>query len=188
MSEEQLRDHEKILLEFESDLLKFEKYLQHKEEQINKKEEDVDQLIKSGQGMPKRPIESLVQEELKECLTKWQRRGVPTFKLMVEIQKSSWGKQTIGAYKHTLIIRKDAVRDRMKLLAERDKNRVKSASEHATSIWSFLTSFIGYLVILGTILLLAGPPFVMNLIRNEIAKGEWTHHEHPPADITDLET
>ena len=169
-------------------MLKFEKYLKDKEEHINKKEEDVDQRIKSGVGMPKRPIESLVQEELQDCLAKWQKRGVPTFKLLAEIQKTSWGKQTIGAYRHSLIIRKQAILARMKREAEIEKTRVKSATERASSLWSTLKSWFGYLVILAVVLVLVGPPLVMNWVRNEIATGEWTHLEQAPAEIVDLET
>lgn len=76
----------------------------------------------------------------------------------------------------------------MKRDAEIESKRVKSAAERASSLWSTLKSWFGYLVILIVILAFAGPPLVVNLVRNEIAKGEWTHLEQAPADVVDLGT
>lgn len=50
-----------------------------------------------------------------------------------------------------------------------------------------LYSWIGYLVIILIVLGLASPPIVLSLVKNEIAKGEWTHLEQAPADIVDPE-
>lgn len=82
--------------------MKFEEYLKKKEEQIKGREVTLDEKIKSGVGLPKRPIDSLVQDELKECLEKWQKRGIPMFKLIQELQKTSWAKQTLGVYKKAM--------------------------------------------------------------------------------------
>jgi len=85
--------------------MKFEEYLKKKEEQIQARETNLDEKMKSGVGLPKRPIEILVQEELAECLQKWQKRGIPTFKLIQEVQKTSWAKQTLGVYKKIMQVR-----------------------------------------------------------------------------------
>lgn len=99
MTEYQLKEQEKLLLEFEADLLKFEEHLKAKQEKLEKKESDVDKKISEGQGLPKKSIEILVREEFKDCLAKWQKRGIPQMKLLMELDKTSWGKQTKGAFK-----------------------------------------------------------------------------------------
>lgn len=81
----------------------------------------------------------------------------------------------MGAFKHTLVIRKDSVIDRMKRDQEIEQKRVKSAAERARNFWAVLYSWIGYLVIFLVVLALAGPPIMLTLVRNEIGKGEWTH-------------
>lgn len=72
-----MKEQEKMLIEFEADLLKYESYLKAKEEQLTKKENDVEERIKSGQGLPKKSIESLIIDEYKQCLASWQKRGIP---------------------------------------------------------------------------------------------------------------
>lgn len=54
---------------------------------------------------------------------------------------------------------------------------MKSAAERAKNFWAMLYSWIGYLVIILIVLGLASPPIVLSLVKNEIAKGEWTHLE-----------
>jgi len=101
--------------------------------------------------------------------------------------KTSWGKKTAGAFKHTLVIRKESVLERMKRDQEVEATRVKSAAERAKNFWASLYSWMGYLLIFVIGLGMAGPPIVISLVRNEIGKGEWTHLETAPADIIDPE-
>lgn len=48
MTEAQVKEQEKLLLEFEKDLLKFETYLKEKEEKMALKEKDINDKIQSG--------------------------------------------------------------------------------------------------------------------------------------------
>jgi len=66
-----MREQEKMLVEFEADLIKFETYLLAKQEQLTKKENEVEKRIKSGLGLPKRSIESLILDEYRQCLASW---------------------------------------------------------------------------------------------------------------------
>ena len=93
----------------------------------------------------------------------------------------------MGAFRHTLVIRKDSVLERMKKELEIENNRTKSAAERAKNFWAILYSWMGYLVIFAIGLAMAGPPIVLTLVKNEIGKGEWTHLETAPADIIDPE-
>ena len=105
----------------------------------------------------------------------------------MEAHKTSWGLQTCGAFKHTLVIRKDAVIERMKREQEREQKRVKSAAERAKNFWTGIKTWSGYLVIFLVALVFIGPPVLMTYIKNEIAVGEWTHLEQAPADIVEPE-
>ena len=75
----------------------------------------------------------------------------------------------------------------MKRDLEIEQNRVKSTTERAKNFWAVFYSWMGYFLIFAIILAVAGPPIVLNLVKNEIAKGEWTHLDVAPADIVDPE-
>ena len=72
---------------------------------------------------------------------------------------------------------------RMRQNIEDEKKRVKSTAEHAKNLGATLKSCFGYLVIFLFLLVLGGPPLVINMVKNKIAKGEWTHLEQAPADV-----
>jgi hypothetical protein len=74
----------------------------------------------------------------------------------------------MGAFKHSLVIRKDSVIARMKNDQEIEQKRVKSAAERAKNFWAGLQSWIGYLVIFVIIVCMASPPFIINMVKNEI--------------------
>ena len=66
---------------------------------MNKREANVDEKIKEGHGLPEKSIETLVKEELNDCKTKFSRKGVPSWTLITAVEKTSWGKRTLGEYK-----------------------------------------------------------------------------------------
>ena len=75
----------------------------------------------------------------------------------------------------------------MKQEIENEANRVRSASERVKSFWSNVKSISGYVVLLIVMITFVAPPMTLNLIRTQIAEGEWTHLETVPADMVNLE-
>jgi hypothetical protein len=65
--------------------------------------------------------------------------------------------------------------NRIKKEDEENKKKGVSAAERAKGFWKTLKTWFGYFVLFMVVITMGGPPIIINLIRSEISKGEWTH-------------
>lgn len=72
-------------------------------------------------------------------------------------------------------MRKVNLLNRIKQEDEEKKKKGVTAAERAKGFWKTLKTWFGYLVLFMVAITLGGPPIIINLIRSEISKGEWTH-------------
>lgn len=100
-----------------------------------------------------------------------KKKRTLSFKIAKELEKTSWGKQLLGAFTQALKTRRGHLIERTKKQIERQEKRNKQLmfGGKLQSAWTYLT----YLVMILAVLSIALPILTFNYIKSQVMNGDW---------------